>query len=67
MILSKSDLRNPLNPLFKLRKNIYKKLFGPIDHHAKFQIRAPTVKALILGLDFELNIYLAYWEYRVLK
>ena len=42
MVLSKSDLRDPLNPLSLVQKKIlftYKiKLFVPIDHHAKFNI-----------------------------
>ena len=41
MILSKSDLRDPLNSFFfSSEKSAYlqNKLFGPIDLHAKFQI-----------------------------
>ena len=40
MVLSKSDLRDPLNPLFEFRTNdVYlQKKIVPIDHHAKFNI-----------------------------
>ena len=41
MVLSKSDLRDPLNPFFLVKKKLCvstKKLFVPIDHHAKFNM-----------------------------
>ena len=43
MILSKSDLSDPLNSVFWVHKKHYVYLqqqqkIGPIDHHAKFQM-----------------------------
>ena len=41
MVLSKSGLRDPLNPIFLFQKKYCvstKKLFVSIDHHAKYKI-----------------------------
>ena len=41
MVLSKSDLRDPLNPLFWVQKKImciYKNILVPIDHHVIFKM-----------------------------